>query len=89
MNKRLKKKITLLVGKEKVGFLANELIKAIQDCGYSLEIPKVEKNYASFGVTVFRYGQYDAELAIYCISNGWDIRAKPTFKLLENKECDE
>lgn len=92
MNKKQREKLNMqrklvktpeLKGEERVKFLMNELVKAIQECGHSLHTPIVSEDYASMYIAVHHYGSENAVIYAENGLNGWQIRTKPTFKLLE------
>lgn len=65
---------------EKIGYLANELIKELKASGRSIANPEISKGFGSFDVLVHYLGTEREEVLIKNIINGWEIEAKPTFK---------
>jgi len=79
---RIKIKTNKLGAEGKAKFLANELIKSIQDCGYSIQNADINKQFGTLNISVHGYGNDDAELKIYNSPMGWSIKTKPNFKML-------
>jgi len=68
---------------EKIKFLANELLKAVQASGRIIAHPEISKGFGSVDVAVHNFGTKDADLRVQCVTNRWEVKTKPTFKTLE------
>lgn len=80
---RIQIKTQNLGAEEKVRFLANELIKSIQDCGYSIQQSTIDKKFGTVDINIYKYGTPDEVLRIENMANKWSIEGKINFKMLE------
>lgn len=77
---RLELKIKRLDADEKIGYLANELIKALIESGRSIAHPEVSKDFGSVDISVHNLGAENEVLIVYDLLNKWETKTKPTFK---------
>lgn len=82
---KIKSKTSRLNTEEKVKYLANELIKSIEQSGKSILLPSIHEGYGSLDIDIFNNGTDKAELSVMSILNGWEITTKPNFTLKEVK----
>ena len=68
-------------GEDKVKFLANELVKAVQQSGKSIMHPTISSGFGSIDINAHRLDKSDPVLIIENVSNKWSISTKPTFKV--------
>lgn len=65
---------------ERIGFLANELIKELKASGRSISKSKISKGFGGFDISVYNLGTENESLKIFDLINNWEIETKPTFK---------
>ena len=65
---------------EKVGYLANELIKTLKASGRTIAHPEISEGFGSIDIIVHSLGENDEKVYIKNVTNGWSVTAKPTFK---------
>ena len=77
---RIEVKTKRLDADEKIGYLANEIIKAIKTSGRSIECPKISEGLGSVDIVVHNLGAENENLRVQNLINKWEIKTKPTFK---------
>lgn len=77
---RLDLKTKRLDADEKIGYLANELIKQLKASGRSIAHPCINKGFGSVDISVYNLGTKYESLAVFDLINKWEIKTKPTFK---------
>lgn len=77
---RITFKANRLDADERIGFLANELIKAIKESGRTIAHPEIAKDFGSLDINVHWLGKDKAAMYVENIQNHWKVEAKPTFK---------
>lgn len=85
---RISVKVKRLDAKEKVIFLANELVKAVQEDGKQFMLPRLSKGFGEFTVYIHCNGTDDPLLRIESILRHWRIDGKLDFKILEEEVND-
>lgn len=65
---------------EKIGYLANELIKELKASGRSIQCNENDKEFGSLLIWVHRLGKENATMDLQNCPNGWSFKTKPTFK---------
>lgn len=64
---------------ERIGYLANELIKELKASGRSVALPHISKGYGSVDICIQNLGTENEYISVESIINDWEIKAKPTF----------
>ncbi len=62
---------------ERIGFLANELIKELKKSGRSIAHRHINEGFGSLSIIVHRLGSKNTDMRIE--SNGWEVYIQPTF----------
>ena len=76
---RINIKISKLGGEKKIEFLANELIKAMQESGKQVALPKIADGFGSITVGVHRVGTKDASGYVSYQSSSRSVDFTPNF----------
>jgi len=77
---KLEIKTKRLDADEKIGYLANELIKELKASGRSIQCNEGNKGFGVLMIWVFNLGKENGKIEIQCNSNSWKVKTKPTFK---------
>lgn len=80
---RINSKVEKLDSDERIIFLANELIKEIQDSGKSVSNPLISNGFGSVDIYLHNFDKGSPSLVVENIINGWRITGIPTIKTLE------
>lgn len=64
---------------ERIGYLANELIKELKASGRDISLPDIDDGYGNFGIYVHNLGNDNEKIIISNLINDWEIKIKPTF----------
>lgn len=73
-------KKTRLNADEKIGYLANELIKELKASGRSIQCKNTDKSFGSLMIWVHHLDDDEnSKIVMQNKSNGWEIDFKPTF----------
>ena len=65
---------------ERIGYLANELIKQVKASGRTIAKPDIDKGYGSLDINIHWLGTSNAVMYVGDIANKWEVKTKPTFK---------
>ena len=64
---------------ERIGYLANELIKQVKASGRTIAKPDIDKGYGSLDINIHWLGTDRAVMYVGDSINHWEIKTKPTF----------
>ncbi len=65
---------------EKIGYLANELIKELKVSGRSIQCNENDKGFGNLDIWVYDLGKENAIMDLQRSPNGWSFKTKPTFE---------